>query len=65
MTNTKTLMLAALAALSLSAGSAMAQDSAFWTEEGQQVQHSQPAPMTFHSSAKDAPRDASSGHANG
>jgi len=58
MTNIKTLMLAAAAALSLGAGTAVAQDSAFFTEQAQQWPHAatsqvrgQAVPMTMQPQA--------------
>jgi hypothetical protein len=63
MTNTKTFILAALTALSLGAGTAMAQDSAFFTEQARQMRTSpafgQAVPMTAHA-ANTAPQYGSS-----
>jgi hypothetical protein len=51
MTNTKTFILAAAAALSLGMGTAMAQDSAFFTEQGQQWPGAKVAPGYSHDRA--------------
>jgi hypothetical protein len=51
MTNTKTFVLAAVAALSLGIGTAMAQDSAFFTEQGQQMLGTTVAPAYSHGRA--------------
>jgi hypothetical protein len=48
MINTKSLLLAAMVVSSLGAGTAMAQDSAFFTEQAQQWPHTQVAPTTVH-----------------
>ena len=59
MTNTKSLMLAAVAALSLGLGAvAMAQDSAFFLEQDQQL-HGRTAPLTVQPSVKGAPQSGS------
>jgi hypothetical protein len=63
MTNTKSLLLAAVAALSLGVGTAMAQDSAFFTEQAQQWPHSQVAPITVQPAANAAPQPGSSDRA--
>jgi hypothetical protein len=63
MTNTKSLMLAAVASLSLGVGTAMAQDSAFFTEQAQQWPHSHVAPMTVHSAANAVPQYGSADRA--
>jgi hypothetical protein len=59
MTNTKSLMLAAVAALSLGLGTAaMAQDSAFFLEQDQQL-HGRTAPLTVQPSVNGAPQSGS------
>jgi hypothetical protein len=64
MTNTKSLMLAAVAALSLGFGTAvMAQDSAFFLEQDQQL-HGRTAPLTVQPSVKGAPEFGSADRAS-